>query len=214
MLKKNTVTINEIKSLSKAVIAQGQRIPKVFESKDGCIVKLFHQRKLLSSNRINPYGKRFADNAKQLIARGIHSMEIEFCKRLQGSMTYVVKYKKIPGVDVREKLQENPPALFWQNLAKFIAELHEKGIFFRGIHLGNIVVLKNQEFALIDISRVKFYKKPLSIQNRWRNLNHLVNYRDDEHRFRAFGKTEFLNYYFAHTKLTEKDQQRLISHLV
>lgn len=213
-MEQSTITIENICSQSKDFIAKDQSIPKVFESNDNCIIKLFRQRKLISGNRIYPYGKRFVRNAKKLMAIGIKAVDIEFCKRLQGSMTYVVKYKKLPGKDVRECVQENPPIEFWQNLAKFIADLHEKGIFFRGIHLGNILCLDNDEFALIDITTVKFNKTPLSLQARRRNLNHLVNYRDDEHHFQDFGKAKFLSYYFQYTSLDESKQRRLLEDFI
>lgn len=213
-MKQSILRVEDIRAQAKDLIAKDQSLPKVFESKDDCIIKLFRQRKLISSNRIYPYAKRFVKNAKALMTRKINAVDVEYCKRLQGSMTYVVKYKKVQGVDVREKLLENSSVELWDNLAKFIAQLHDKGVFFRGIHLGNILSLDNGTFALIDITSIKFNKKPLSLQARRRNLNHLINYRDDEEHFQALGKSDFLHLYFQYTKLSESMQQRLLEKLI
>tara|TARA_R110001592_G_scaffold363352_2_gene684792 strand:- start:58669 stop:58977 length:309 start_codon:yes stop_codon:yes gene_type:complete len=64
-------------------------------------------------------------------------------------------------------------------LGKFIRDLHEKGIYFRSLHLGNIVLTPENQFGLIDISDMKFYRKPLSKNRRLRNFKHCSRYLED-----------------------------------
>ncbi|HAH96163.1 MAG TPA: toluene tolerance protein, partial [Firmicutes bacterium] len=61
-------------------------------------------------------------------------------------------------------------------LAKFIRTLHERGIYFRSLHLGNIIQLTQERFGLIDILDLQFKGRKI---NRWlvqRNLRHLQSY--------------------------------------
>ncbi len=58
--------------------------------------------------------------------------------------------------------------------ARFVAELHDKGIFFWDLHLGNIMITPECKFALLDITSVKIYRNPLSIKKRARNLARFI----------------------------------------
>ena len=209
MVIKSTISVSELNAYTKIPLEQSDDLNKIFETENEYIFKLFRQRKLISGNRLYPYGKRFANNAKQIQLYGMPTIHIEFCKRLQGTMTYFVKYKKLPGLDVRTFLEKNASENLWKDLAKFLAALHDKGIFFRGIHLGNLLLLDNGEFTLLDFARVKFYKKSLSTKARIRNLQHMMDYRDDVDHFAAIGKENFLKLYFEYAGLTEKQQQKI-----
>ena len=91
-----------------------------------------------------------------------------------------VHYIPVAGDTLRAltKAMDDPVPLL-TNFAKFLAELHHKGVYFRSIHIGNVVVTENNEFALIDIADLKVFPKSLSIRQRNRNMKHLLRPPED-----------------------------------
>lgn len=61
-------------------------------------------------------------------------------------------------------------------LGKFIAELHAKGIYFRSLHLGNIVLTPDGQLGLIDIADMDIYPWKLWFSTRLRSFRHLTRY--------------------------------------
>lgn len=191
------------------VLLSGKRGPRLLMTQDGCIIKLFPQRKWLSSNRLIPYANRFVKNAERLAQLDIASVQPIAHGKIKGTSTHFVKYEKLPGQDVRDILQNGSSINILGKIAHFVGRLHQQGVFFRGIHLGNILQQPNDAFALIDITSVKFKSKPLSLRCRKRNLQHLLDYTEDKPFFDKFGITQFLLQYFEQTDLTPAVQQRL-----
>ena len=65
-------------------------------------------------------------------------------------------------------------------LGRFVARLHEAGIYFRSLHLGNIVLTPAGELGLIDIADLRASGNPIPRHRRLRNLKHLM--RDEQDR--------------------------------
>ena len=170
--------------------------PKVLETESGEMVKLFYPRKKrVSSNSYKPYAVRFCNNARLLrsldfIAPDIK--KIQYCPEL---ITHVVYYGKLAGetMDVCPAIK-TPESII--PIVAFVARLHNKGVFFRSIHLSNLLYNANGDFALIDISDVKFTKKSLPLYLRYRNLKHVLLYKEDQNIWKNFGVNKFLHYYF------------------
>ena len=63
---------------------------------------------------------------------------------------------------------------FFQPLSEFLLRMHSKGVFFRDLAGGNILVYigenKSLDFTLIDTARARFYDKPTSIGKRLSDL--------------------------------------------
>jgi tRNA A-37 threonylcarbamoyl transferase component Bud32 len=66
-----------------------------------------------------------------------------------------------------------------ERFGKFMAQLHQKGIYFRSLHLGNVLVLEDGEFGLIDLADLRIYPSSLSPSLRRRNLRHMQRYAED-----------------------------------
>jgi tRNA A-37 threonylcarbamoyl transferase component Bud32 len=64
-------------------------------------------------------------------------------------------------------------------LGTFIAQLHEKGIYFRSAHLGNVVLTPEGHLGLIDIADMRTYRRPLRKAQRIRNFKHMLRYKED-----------------------------------
>ncbi|MOA52408.1 hypothetical protein D3C78_1757000 [compost metagenome] len=57
-----------------------------------------------------------------------------------------------------------------------IRSLHQSGIYFRSLHLGNIVVTPEGKLGLIDVADMRFLRSPLSARLVKRNLQHFARY--------------------------------------
>jgi len=152
--------------------------PKVYALADGeRMLKLFRRKRWLSSNLWNPYARRFATNSLRLKTLGIPTMTVIEWGRLRHLQRQYVLYEKLPGRTLRESTEWSP-----RRLGAFLAELHERGVYFRSCHLGNILLLENGDFGLIDIMDMRFFDKPLDSRSRLRNFHHLTRVQRDRER--------------------------------
>jgi len=154
---------------------------KVLHLEDGSILKLFRIKRLISSARIVPYARRFSNNAKKLSIMDIPTVDIVDTFKIPVIKRTAVLYKPLEGITLRNYL-ENRSITFQtaQKLAHFVADLHNKGIYFRSIHFGNIVVMPDQNFGLIDVSDMTIQRKSLSASKRIRNFYHFTRYNIDQ----------------------------------
>lgn len=151
---------------------------KVLRLADGTILKLFRRKRLLSSAAWYPYAQRFADNAVAMRRRGIAVPEIIAIVRIPAIARDAVHYHPLPGESLRQLLRAGMEPDERQNLrsafTRFVIELHEKGIYFRSLHLGNVLQLPDGHFGLIDIADARLRPWRLSIHLRRRNLRLLL----------------------------------------
>jgi hypothetical protein len=176
--------------------------PKLFESVQGDIVKIFYPRKKrFSSNKFKPYAIRFHTNAKRLQSLGFQTPIIKTMMHCPELNTYILSYKKLPGVDLRVLTTRGQPKELIDSIASFIVNLHTKGIFFRSVHLENLLQLNSGDFALLDIVDVQFKRRPLSLFLRYRNLKHMFQIKDDVLFWSQLSIADFLKSYFKFANL-------------
>ena len=63
------------------------------------------------------------------------------------------------------------------------------------MHLGNILVLEDGEFGLIDVADMSIQRRPLGLFKRARNFRHLLHDRADRNSLEEFGYGRFLAQY-------------------
>lgn len=167
--------------------------PKVLRLADGRMVKIFRRKRLFSSALWRPYARRFRNNAVRLAELGIPTVKVDRLCRCPSRARHLVFYQPVPGATLRDFLAEDPANIaIFEDLAVFLAELHAKGIYFRSIHFGNIIVLPGAAgFALIDMADLAFRSAPLDFKLRLRNFRHFLRYREDRKNLQAFGPTRF-----------------------
>ena len=157
-----------------AVIEYDRHGDKVLRLADGSYLKLFRRKRLISSAAWYPYAQRFADNALALADRRIPCPGIIGVYRIAGASREAVRYRPLEGRTLRQMIRENADmAGLPERLAGFVDRLHEAGIYFRSLHLGNIVLTPSGEFGLIDIADLRAYRRPLAPSRRRRNMLHL-----------------------------------------
>lgn len=163
--------------------------PKVYATADGRIVKLFRVKRRISSNLLSPYARRFADNAAALLDRGIKAPAVDFYGKVPHLNRQVVVYPMVPGKSLREILRDDTAAgEIMRRFGAFLATLHGKGILFRSIHFGNVIV-DGDGMALIDFLDLKVFRKPLPEKRRIKNIRFLVKYPQDREMVRVhFGE--------------------------
>lgn len=177
-----TPTAFEHMAANAQVIEEDGLGPKVLRLVDGSFLKLFRRRRWYTSGSFNPYSERFAVNSEQLRTLGIPTPQTLGLYRLEDGSS-AVHYSPLPGNTLRQVLQGiTAPAVrqaLVERFGKFMAQLHEQGVYFRSLHLGNVLVLSDGEFGLIDLADMRIYPSSLSLSLRQRNLRHMQRYNED-----------------------------------
>jgi len=150
---------------------------KVLLLSDGTYLKLFRVKRLFSSAVFYPYSKRFVKNVSKLVEKGIPTVTVIKSYRIPSIKRTAVHYYPLTGKTLRKL--GTLDLITTEKLGKFIRELHDKGIYFRSLHMGNIVISQESRLGLIDVSDMKVYKQQLSEELRLRNFQHLARYTDD-----------------------------------
>ncbi len=186
---------------------------KVLETSDGHIVKLFRRKRFLSSALLKSYASRFVENAKTLKKLGFHTIDVEnevYCKPIKRAL---IIYRPIPGQTLRAALRARDS--HDDVLEKFIillAQLHDKGVLFRSIHLNNIIFQDVMSpLGLIDIADMKIEAAPLSPSARLRNFRHLARYKVDQESVKRFGVSRFMDIYFKTSCLPDNYKQEFLA---
>lgn len=170
---------------------------KVLLLPDGSYLKLFRRKRLLSSALWLPYARRFANACLALAARGIPCPEVIALYRIPSIARDAVHYRPLAGQTLRQRLaqgiDEAETARLRGQLGAFVARLHASGIYFRSLHLGNIVHTPQKTLGLIDLSDIRLYRQGLGRFRRQRNLRHMLRYPEEAEWLAAQG--EFLAAY-------------------
>ncbi|HEX2548339.1 MAG TPA: hypothetical protein VHM20_00820 [Gammaproteobacteria bacterium] len=201
IISKNTFN-SLIHAMDTKLLKTTYQRPKLLENSNGKMIKVFYPKnKKFSSNRRKPYALRFCQNADLLRQKGIQTPTIESLQYCQDYNTYILSYAKIPGENARVLAGQNSQTMI-PLVAQYIASLHQKGIFFRSLHLENLLFDNNKGFSLIDIVDVKLNRGPLNIFLRYRNLKHMLTISDDRQFWIDYGIHHFMKFYFDATCLS------------
>lgn len=143
-----------------------------------CITKVWMRRRWPSSDWVYPYHRRFCRNAAELRRRGIEApCVVRFGDVLDTDRRYVT-YHHIPGESLRAIVTRHE-AVELEDIAHFVATLHTNGVYFRSLHLGNVLRTSARCYALVDVTDVSFRPGPLSPNRRARNLSFLFSHAGD-----------------------------------
>lgn len=150
---------------------------KVLRLADGNLLKLFRRKRLLSSAAIYPYAKRFAANAAALAALGIPVPSVLRISRISFLDRDAVHYRPVAGSTLREivraGISEAETRRLKPMLTRFIVMLHDKGVYFRSLHLGNVVLTPDDRLGLIDFTDLRIYPWSLGRYLRTRNMRRM-----------------------------------------
>ena len=192
------------------VLEQDERGYKVVRLQTGDILKIFRVRRKVSGARIYSHARRFIRNAERLHQLGVSTVQ---CKRLYhfaNSTDTAVLYAPLAGYTVKKLVEAD---LLNREMATalgmFIARLHQLGIHFRSLHMGNILVMPDGQYGLIDISDMSIYPWPLFCNTRIRNFRHLCRYPDDIRKLGQLSWSGVLDGYFSSGNLSSKCKAKI-----
>ena len=181
-MKSQLMTQSKLLQLQQSAktLEQDERGIKVSLLPSGNMLKVFRLRRKLSLAYFFSYANQFVKNAQRLKAKGVASLVPTALYRIQNSTSRAVEYLPLPGDTVRILLKSGKTnTIMLQNLGKFIASLHQNGIYFRSMHLGNLIAMPNGEFGLIDIADMRIFAWPLHWTTRLRNFDRIKKYDED-----------------------------------
>ncbi|WP_455924724.1 toluene tolerance protein [Pseudomonas putida] len=198
------------------VLRQGARVieadghgEKVLLLPNGNFLKLFRRKRVFTSAALFPYAQRFARNTEALRKRDIPCPRILDTWRVAEIERDVVHYAPLPGDTLRHLITgavPPPPALLTQ-FATFVAGLHEQGIYFRSLHLGNVVMTPDNQLGLIDIADLRAYPWALRRSLCLRNFQHMLRYEEDRDWLMQEGGAPFFQAYAEHAPLEWQVEQ-------
>lgn len=220
--------------MHSSTLMQGtDQLPRVLlDTSNQSVIKFFYPRRRFSTNRIYPYCLRFKRNSLRLKKHGVQCPDVQEVYRINNhaaGVVHAIRYPLLAGQPLRSLLATETGStttksnsVILDELALFMAALHKKGIFFRGIHMANLLYLPTEPsasstpidifntFALLDITTVKYSFGALPLQKRARNLKHLLHYRDDQHIFSYTAKAQFMQHYLQAARLSPRMGGKLI----
>lgn len=185
---------------------------KVLRLQDGRYLKYFRRKHLISRDLMVAAAVRFARHARRLARMQIPTLTVQGLHRIRGSADTIAIYEPLPGEPLRALLSgaEASAALMYR-VGGFIAHLHERGIYFRSLHPGNIIVGANG-FGLIDLLDMRFKGRPLSRWKRRRNWLHFLRTRVDWPFLSPHLIDAVLAGYRDASRLPARDIQRIAAH--
>jgi hypothetical protein len=217
------------KSLEGAQIIEfDPRGLKVLRLANGNILKLFRLRNQWSIARWYGYAQRFCANAKRLRQLHIPTVSIvdsylladesifstipapiTFKPKQRGAnQTYAVEYMPLPGKTLKELLLSQAlTSAHVVQLGAFIARLHDSGVHFRSLHLGNIVLTPESEMGLIDVADMRIYPWALWFNTRMRSFRHVTRYAKLNQKFGQQYWQLLIDAYTQQAKLSGKQSQ-------
>lgn len=192
------VSANELQNwLSTGdVLERDSHGPKVVRLVDNRFLKIFRSRHPLLA-RWRPEAQRFACNAERLQALGIATPQMIECawlERYRGINACLYYPLEGTPLDCLFKQQRESFDAVLPAFAAYIRQLHESGIYFRSLHLGNVLLLPEGGFGLIDFLDLRFKRRPLRRGLVRRNFAHLRNYLK-RRKVERFPWDELLSYY-------------------
>lgn len=155
---------------------------KVVRLQGGDFLKLYRRKRLLSSALWLPPARRFASNAERLQRLGIAAPAIKELLLIPARQLNGVRYLPLPGDTLRNcwrTLTDAARETEVQRFGAFLGRLHQLGVYFRSLHLGNVLLLPEGDFGLIDLSDMKIEGHPLASWKRRRNFQHILRYPED-----------------------------------
>ena len=151
---------------------------KVLRLADGTMLKLFRRKRLISSAAWYPYAQRFVDNADALRALGIPVPRVIAVARIPAVKRDAVHYQPLEGVTlrslIRQGLDPETESALKKKFTGFVIHLHALGIYFRSLHLGNVILTPSGELGLIDFSDLRIYRNSLPGFMRRRNIQRML----------------------------------------
>ena len=190
--------------------------PKVYQTPDDLIIKLFRVKRWWRSSVFYPYSLRFLRNSRRLLKRGIICVVVEEIFYCHAIKRHGVVYRRLEGTPLDTLLGRTDGAAreLYVEYAKFVAALHADRIYFRSLHPGNVLRMPDGRFGLIDIGDMRFPFFPLTRNQRRRNFQHLLRSAEFSEVLRHHPAEVFIDAYLENSGLRRIDTEKLRQQLI
>ena len=138
------------------------------------ITKLWHTEWAPSSNWLRPYATRFRYNAARLRSLGVSAPPVRGWGKISRERIRFVSYDLLAGTPLRKLA----PCIDLESTGAYVAGLHELGVDFRSMHLGNILWDANIGYSLIDVTDCTFGRR-FSLKRRTARLGYFCWHKKD-----------------------------------
>ena len=157
---------------------------KVLRLVDGSILKLFRRRRrLLSSAALFPLFAALREQRRCPARLGIPVPRVLRLVRIPSIERDAVHYQPLVGQTLRDAMRAGlPPARIAALKAAFtgfIVRLHDQGVYFRSLHLGNVILTPDGELGLIDFADLRIHPWGLGRYLRARNMRRMLAMADE-----------------------------------
>ena len=193
---------------NNAIMFGSREKPGLMLTPAGEVVKCVYPRRRFSKTTLMPAVQAFANNGKKLRERGIAAPDVSEVSCCKDVPVFMVSYPKLHGEDLRQLCEQGDISILAE-FARYLAYLHKLGIYFRALHLGNILKMDSGGLGLIDIADLKTQNSALHVFVRGRNIARLLNVDEDKDFFSRFGVQRFLDTYFEAANLGDL-QKRIV----
>lgn len=176
---------------------------KVLQFANGDILKLFRVKHLISSARIYSHARSFCRNADRFQVLAVPTVTIKQLFHFADSNNSAALYQPLSGHTLRQIARsEGLNEQLLRHMGAFVAGLHQRGVYFRSLHLGNIVRTPDGELGLIDIADLSIRPWNLFCFERLRNFRHLCRLGEDRRQFGRQGWKTVCDAYLDAAQLT------------
>lgn len=156
---------------------------KVLRLADGTIFKLFRRKRLVTSAALFPYAQRFVKNAQALARLGVPVPKVLNLVRIPAIARDAVHYAPLEGETLRSMaragLAQADDRRLKSLFTRFVIGLHDRGVYFRSLHIGNVVCTPDGRLGLIDFSDLRIYPWRLGRYLRGRNMRRMQGIADE-----------------------------------
>ncbi len=150
---------------------------------------------------------------RQLDALDVRTINVERVLRCSALRCDAMLYAYEEGMNVAEYLADKGNASnFLPFVAAYLADLHEKGVFFPKLHFRHLLY-QQEKLILLDMRGLRLCGRPLTIRQRAKSIGRLLRKESDNVQLNAFGVENFLQCYLWHAQLTDNALTTLYQHL-
>jgi tRNA A-37 threonylcarbamoyl transferase component Bud32 len=160
------------------VLSRDHMGDKVFALPDGRILKLFRIKRRVTSARLWNYAQRFASNARRLQKRGFRTVAVEAVFNIPHIDRQGVLYTPLAGTTLRDAMRAHFDQSVMNRYAEYIAALHDKGVYFRAMHMNNVLVCEDGSFGIIDMADMRIRPWHVGLWKSLRNFKHILNHNE------------------------------------
>jgi hypothetical protein len=173
------------------------------------IVKLWHPKPGLSSDRLFPYSNRFRKNARLLRERNLAAPKVVGWGVVEPGRIRFVTYQEIAGQPLREVC----PDIDLDGFARYLVELHDSVVDFRSLHLGNVLQCAGAGYGLIDVTDCSFRSRPLAMRRRMKCLSRMCGHGQDTQYFSNGRWSDLVSAYCRAMNIGLEATTRVLDHV-